>query len=513
MTKVIAIDGPSGAGKSTLARLLASSRGMAYLDTGALYRTVALALLREGLGENATDTEISAALEHEKVEFIDGSVFLNGVDVSEEIRSPEAGHYASVFSARAPVRAYLLGIQRDAAASSDLVAEGRDMTTVVFPDAYRKFFLDASVEERVGRRTRELLSRGFPVDDEQIRREIVERDMRDSQREIAPLRRAADAYVIDSTGLAVEDVLRKMEAVLDGTLSGDEDRNDCGLDIVSARRAGFCFGVKRAIDIAFAKAEKDPEGVYTLGPIIHNPQVIERLKEEGVTAISADEIDRDGIKTLIIRTHGIPCGLYDTISARGLSVIDATCPFVKKAQRYAKLLKEDGYQVVIVGDRNHPEVIGLMSFAGDDVLVVDDTIVPKALKTKVGVVVQTTQPVETLKKVLAYIVEHAKEIKVYNTICDSTALRLKETEEMARSVDVMVVVGGRNSANTTQLANLCRSLGVATHHIETAAEIREGWVRDAKRVGITAGASTPDWIIQDVEKRIRDIGRRSCNGH
>jgi len=195
--------------------------------------------------------------------------------------------------------------------------------------------------------------------------------------------------------------------------------------------------------------------------------------------------------------------------SRGLKVIDATCPFVKKAQQYAGLLKEEGYQVVILGDRDHPEVKGLVSYAGEDVIVLDDNTPLPKLKPKVGVVVQTTQPVEALKHVLANIVEHAKEIKVYNTICNSTALRLKETENMARKVDVMIVVGGKNSANTTQLANLCRSLSVKTYHIETAEEIQDNWFEKTKKVGVTAGASTPNWIIKEVEKRIRDIGGES----
>ncbi len=285
------------------------------------------------------------------------------------------------------------------------------------------------------------------------------------------------------------------------------------MKIIVAKRAGFCFGVKRAIDITFDISKEDGEGIYTLGPIIHNPQVIEKLKKEGVAPIEVEEIGNENIKALIIRTHGIPRHLYDNISARGFRLIDATCPFVKKAQHYAKLLKENGYQVVILGDANHPEVKGLMSYAGDDVVVVDRNSPLKGIKPKVGIIVQTTQPVEALKKILSAVVEHAKEIMVYNTICNSTALRLKETEQMAHKVDVMVVVGGRNSANTTQLANLCRSLSVTTYHIETADEIEDRWFCGVKKIGITAGASTPDWIIREVEKRIRDIGGKPCNGN
>lgn len=214
MKRVIAIDGPSGAGKSTLARLIAKDMGFEYLDTGALYRAVALQLLRRGVKEDASDEDIAAALKQTIVEFRDGRVMLNGEEVTDEIRTAEASHYASVFSAREPVRRYLLDIQRDAAMQADVVAEGRDMTTVVFPDAYRKFYLDASIDERARRRALELNSRGIPADEKQVRIDIRERDARDSGRDIAPLRKAPDAHVIDSSGVPVDEVFRVMMGVI-----------------------------------------------------------------------------------------------------------------------------------------------------------------------------------------------------------------------------------------------------------------------------------------------------------
>jgi 4-hydroxy-3-methylbut-2-enyl diphosphate reductase len=280
------------------------------------------------------------------------------------------------------------------------------------------------------------------------------------------------------------------------------------------KRAGFCFGVKRAVGIAFDMAKKNRGGVYTLGPIIHNPQVVDKLKEEGIMPI--EDIERVGgndVSAVIVRTHGVPLDIMRRIGKSGVEIIDATCPFVKKAQLYAKLLRDEGYRVVILGDSEHPEVKGLMSYAGRGAVVVGDVLKIPVLKKKVGIVVQTTQQVETLKKLLAAIVEHSKELKVYNTICNSTALRLKETKELAEKVDVMVIVGGRNSANTTQLAALCRSLVVPSFHIETAAELKEQWFSSADNVGITAGASTPDWIIKGVRKRIKNIGGSPSDGN
>lgn len=216
MKKVVAIDGPSGAGKSTIARLAARDLGFEYLDTGALYRASALYLVSQGLKEDSTDEDITRALQKAAIEFRDGRVLVNGSDVSDEIRTPQAGHYASVFSARIPVREHLLDIQREAAGHSDLVAEGRDMTTIVFPAAFKKIYLDASVEERARRRTLELKSKGFDLDDDRVRAEIIERDARDSGRDIAPLMKAPDAVCIDTTGLSIDEVLGRILDVVRG---------------------------------------------------------------------------------------------------------------------------------------------------------------------------------------------------------------------------------------------------------------------------------------------------------
>ena len=286
------------------------------------------------------------------------------------------------------------------------------------------------------------------------------------------------------------------------------------MKLVIAKSAGFCFGVKRAINKAFEVAKTD-KSVFTLGPIIHNPQVIDALAAQGVgVARSISELRRANAKKVIIRTHGISLEDMSRLEREGYEVVDLTCPYVKKAQHYAKLLKEEGYQVVILGDIEHPEVIGLKSYAGKNAWVVKDAEgLPREIKSKVGLIVQTTQPVEALKRLLAKAVEQTRQMKVYNTICSSTAIKLKETEEVAKGADVMLVVGGRNSANTTQLARLCEHLSVPTYHIETASELRGEWFAGAQRVGLTAGASTPDWIIEAVIKVLKEMGGCKDNGN
>jgi len=278
------------------------------------------------------------------------------------------------------------------------------------------------------------------------------------------------------------------------------------MQIRVAKKAGFCFGVKRAVDIAFNLADKIKGGVYTFGPIIHNPQVVNKLIEQGV--IPTEDIHSPKIKTLIIRTHGISPMIYAEISKMGYNLIDATCPFVKKAQKYAQTLSKKGYQVLIVGDRDHPEVQALIGFAGDNVIVAESSQPIAKVKSKVGIIVQTTQPFESLEKVVQHVIGFTKELKVYNTICNSTSLRLEETKELAKAVDIMVIVGGKNSANTTQLANISRALCAKVYHIETADEIEEKWFDRDDKIGITGGASTPDWIIDEVVEKIKGISER-----
>ncbi len=207
---VIAIDGPSGAGKTTIAKLIAEKLGFEYLDTGALYRAVALALRKEGVEQTDSDDKIINVLSHISVTFQNGKIYINGEDVTGAIRSAEIDHYSSVFSARKIVREFLFNTQRNAALKNDLVIEGRDTTTIVFPDAKKKIFLDASLEERAKRRYKQYRANGINIEMDEALKSIIERDRRDANRDIAPLKIAEDALVIDSSNLTVEQVLKKI---------------------------------------------------------------------------------------------------------------------------------------------------------------------------------------------------------------------------------------------------------------------------------------------------------------
>ena len=275
-----------------------------------------------------------------------------------------------------------------------------------------------------------------------------------------------------------------------------------GLRVVVSPGAGYCSGVKRAIKIAQAAAAAERGKVYSFGPLIHNPQAVESLRKAGIEPLG--RIGRGG-GTLVVRSHGAsPRDLRAALVA-GYRVIDATCPFVRKAQQNARRLHRMGYEVVIVGERYHPEVKSIRGCVTGRSRVIEHPESAKGLKfgPKVGIIAQTTIPVDTLADVVSRVTRQAKEVLVFNTVCSETARRQDEARSLARKVDVLLVVGGRNSANTTRLGSLCRSICASTHHIETADEMDGRWFAKGSKVGIVTGASTPKWIVDKVVERLR----------
>ena len=271
-----------------------------------------------------------------------------------------------------------------------------------------------------------------------------------------------------------------------------------------ARYAGICYGVERALQLA-EEAAVSGTPVHTLGPLIHNPQAVTALRERGVEV--ANTLDDAPTGTLVIRTHGVEPALIEAARDKGLDVVDATCPHVSKAHEAAEELKRGGYTVVIVGEADHPEVEGIMAHAGGEALVVSSAEeLPDRMPTRrVGVVVQTTQSLRRLNEIVAAIIPRASEVRVFNTICSATSKRQQSAEELAENVDVMIVVGGHNSGNTTRLAEICAAVNPRVHHVETADDLDPAWFAGAESVGVTAGASTPDEQMQGVIRAIEAI--------
>ena len=274
------------------------------------------------------------------------------------------------------------------------------------------------------------------------------------------------------------------------------------LEVILADYLGFCYGVKRAIKIARENAAPDGSAC-TLGPIIHNPQMVERLKEEGVGTI--DRLDDLKRGKVIIRSHGVGPETYERAEAMGLECVDATCPHVKKAQLSAKELAEEGRFVVIVGEKEHPEVHSIVQWAGGNVAVIETVAEAASFPnaSRLGIISQTTFSGERFQEIVSALLDKSRDIRVMRTICTATDQRQRAARELASKVDVMLVIGGKNSANTTRLAQLCAKI-CRTYHIETAEELRPAWFDNIEKIGITAGASTPDWIIKEVYKKCQN---------
>jgi len=282
------------------------------------------------------------------------------------------------------------------------------------------------------------------------------------------------------------------------------------LRIKKAENAGFCFGVRRAINLTEKTAGKESK-VYTLGPVIHNPQEVKRLEKKGIKALKDPKKVKSG--SIILRTHGIPFNLHKRLEEnKNINVIDAACPFVKRAQNTVKRLSTDikskDKTIIVVGEKVHPEVVALVSYGNGKCIVVENIKEAQKLRVSGGlnIVSQTTQTPENFNNIVRVLKKRYK-TKVYNTICKATLDRQKAAEKLAKSVDLMIVIGGKNSGNTTRLAQIC-SEKTKTYHIETACSIKEKWFKNVNSVGLSAGASTPDWIIKEIEMRIKEVGAK-----
>ncbi|MEO0281687.1 MAG: 4-hydroxy-3-methylbut-2-enyl diphosphate reductase [candidate division WOR-3 bacterium] len=284
------------------------------------------------------------------------------------------------------------------------------------------------------------------------------------------------------------------------------------MKIIVAKNSGFCFGVKRAMKI-IEDLEKDSKEkpLYTLGPIIHNPQVVESLKEKSIFPLNDVSEMKDG--KLILRTHGVEKKLLEKIKRKKIEYIDATCPFVANAHNYAIKLFNEGYQVVIFGEKDHPEVLAINSQIDNKGIVVEKKEDVKNLfntkAKKIGIISQTTQSLEKFKEIVNELMEDFKEIYVVNTICNATSLRQRSAINVAKKVDLMLVIGGKNSGNTKRLYQICSLLNKNTFHIETSKELGglKSKILKSEKIGIVAGASTPDWIIDDVKKYLKKIDK------
>ena len=282
------------------------------------------------------------------------------------------------------------------------------------------------------------------------------------------------------------------------------------MNIVLAKSAGFCFGVKRAVETVYKEAEKAGQPIYTYGPIIHNEEVVKDLEEKGVKVVnSIEELKQLPKGTVIIRSHGVEKKIYEQIEAEGFSIVDATCPFVLKIHRLVEKHSKEGDHIIIIGNASHPEVEGIMGWSVKENTTVIGTVqeakefelnIPK----KVCIVSQTTFNYNKFQELVEIIKEKGYDIIVLNTICNATEERQTEAAKIAGAVDAMIVIGGKSSSNTQKLFEICKNECANTYYIQTVKDLDLSRFKSVDNVGITAGASTPNNIIEEVQKNVRN---------
>ena len=280
------------------------------------------------------------------------------------------------------------------------------------------------------------------------------------------------------------------------------------MEILLAKDMGFCWGVRRAIDIMEKAADEKGE-IISLGPIVHNPQVVRELEERGVRT-AGDLSDGDSLP-VAITAHGVGPDVLEDARSRGNEVIDTTCPIVTRSQRWAKKMAEAGFTVVIFGDPNHREVRGVLAWAGANAIAVQDgDPLPADLPSRLAVISQTTQSpkrfAEFLSRLMQEHIGKISELRVINTLCDVTSSQQAAARELAQEVDLVLVVGGRSSANTRHLLDVCKEEGSVAYHVEGPDDLMAEWLKGCERVGVTAGASTPDSAVEAVVRRVQRLG-------
>ena len=282
------------------------------------------------------------------------------------------------------------------------------------------------------------------------------------------------------------------------------------MKVIKAKTAGFCFGVKRAVDTVYEQVDTCNGPIYTYGPIIHNEEVVKDLESKGVVVLRTEE-DLDNIfeGTVIIRSHGVEKRIYDKLETKGIRIVDATCPFVKKIHNIVQKESAAGKYILIIGNPDHPEVIGIRGWAGEHAEVIqnadDIEKIDFSKKEKICVVSQTTFNYNKFKDLVEIIKKKSYDIIVLNTICNATIERQTEAESIAESVDAMIVIGDKHSSNTQKLFEICRKACNNTYYIQTLGDLDLNQLGSVETVGITAGASTPNNIIEEVQNNVRII--------
>ncbi len=516
----IAFDGHSSCGKSTIAKALAKKLGYTYIDTGAMYRGVTLWSLREGLwqdGSPITDaitprlSEVALSFEqHPSGQHL----YLNGEDVEEEIRGLWVSNHVSPISTIPQVRKYLVAQQQAWVKEKRVVMDGRDIGTVVMPNAELKFFVTATTEVRATRRYKELTAKGDSVTYQEVLENITERDRIDSTRATDPLRRADDAILLDNSKLTREEQQILVEEVAERVIRGNES-GAISVEIDTA--SGFCFGVINAI----SKAEEElrsTQPLYSLGDIVHNSEEVERLEQLGLHPISHHKLKELKGKRVLFRAHGEPPIVYTEAHRQGIEVIDATCPVVLALQKKIRdkylTTRNDKTQIVIFGKQGHAEVNGLVGQTDGEAIVVQSIEEAKRLldpKYPIALFSQTTmdkEQFEAIGKSLKEWVGEDVEVETFDTICRQVSSRVPEISHFARRMDWVYFIAGAHSSNGKVLYDTALRSNLNTYFVTSPRDITEPLPQWVKSVGICGATSTPAWQMEDARKRVEEIANK-----
>jgi 4-hydroxy-3-methylbut-2-enyl diphosphate reductase len=511
---IVAIDGYSSTGKSTVAKAIAHRLNYIYVDTGAMYRAVTLFGVQNGLIDSSGNISdnLKSLLQDIKIEFrkSDSSetanTFLNDVNVEKEIRSIDIAKHVSAVSAIPEVREFLVRQQQQMGQTKGIVMDGRDIGTVVFPDAELKIFMTASPEIRAMRRYSELKAKGEDVAVEDVRRNIEERDYKDTHRAVSPLKQADDAVVLDNSNMTPDEQLEWLYAKVKETVNGIRVEIDS--------LSGFCYGVIRAIETAEKELEKN--GVlFSLGEIVHNSIEVNRLKDKGLKTISHKDIDRVESGKILIRAHGEPPETYETARRADIEIIDCTCPVVLKLQARIKRAyaeaKKCGGAIVIFGKKRHAEVNGLVGQTEGNAIVIEtiDEVNQIDYTRPIYLFSQTTKSIEGFEELQTIIGNRIERMggditifRAYNTVCRQVSGRKSHLEDFARRHDVIVFVSGKQSSNGKVLYQSCKSANPNSYFVEQADDIKSEWFSGSHTVGVCGATSTPKWLMEDVARRI-----------
>lgn len=498
----IAIDGPASSGKSSIANCISERFNFEYINTGLLYRLVTYVSLNENIDFDKDEDLLIEKLKKSKIEIHSDYVIFNGKILNLELRSQEIDSNVSFVAKKIKVRNLVNEILRNIVFEKSVIMDGRDIGTEVLKDADLKFFITADSKVRAKRRYDELIRNGLNVEYDKILNEIEKRDNIDYNRSESPLKKANDAKIIDTSNISFsESVDEVSKVIVEYMIPKMKFRR-----VRVAENNGFCHGVLRAVNELDRVVESEKcKNVSTLGEIIHNKEVIRYFSKKNVNIIQKDDLDKLKFDKdiLVVRAHGIPRDVESVLVDNNVEYVDATCGKVKLIHKRVKDYYEKGYDIVIVGNKDHPEIMGANSYCDYNAkFFFGDKLEGEISSDKACVLSQTTEKYENFEKAIDLVSKKYKDVVSLNTICDATYLRQRDAAELAKNVNYMIIVGDKLSSNSNKLYEVSKKYCEKSIIIERASDLDKKILKDISingyEVGITSGASTPDWIMKEV---------------